>query len=336
MSPVIENKQAGVSSYKDRSTGMLVFGIIFLLLAGLCAMVGMLGLSAGLAAAGEAGAKATMGSVALVYGGVAFLFAALGSGSIRGKRWSRPLILIVSAVAVVFSTISLTMGAIFVSDFAAMLDSEFAKVPDAGLPDGMGYIILAMMGAFFFFAGVVFPAVLFLFYRSPHVKATCEAKDEKRRWTDACPVPVLALVVLVSVNALFVLLTPFTSKGFFPFFGEYLIGLPGAIGCLLVASVLFYAVWRCYYLDELGWWLILLVSTVQSVSQVMTMLQADFGELYRMLGYTSDMIEELVKTQELLRGFNTANAAAFGVAGLVFLIWVKGYFSRAERAMADD
>lgn len=321
------------AKYKDRSTGLLVFGIVFLLLAGLSAMVGLLSLAAGMSAnstPGQGGAGTTMLGVFLVYGFVAVVLGVLGAGSIRARRWCRPIVLALSAFACVASSLSVVIGAIFASDFAKMFDAEFAKLPQQGVPEGMGYVVLFFMGAFFLFAGVLFPLGIFLFFRSPHVRATCEAKDPDRRWTDACPVPVLALVMMVGVNALFVVLAPFTSKGFFPFFGEYLIGFPGGIACVLMASALFYAAWRTYYLDILGWWIILAVSMLQSVSQVMTMMNADFAELYRMMGYPADMIEQLVESQRMMSGFSTTNTAVFAVVGLVFLVWVKRYFRNGE------
>ena len=48
-----------------------------------------------------------------------------------------------------------------------------------------------MMG----FVFVLLPIAWVLFYRSRHVQATCEARDPVARWTDACPLPVLALRV---------------------------------------------------------------------------------------------------------------------------------------------
>ena len=50
-------------------------------------------------------------------------------------------------------------------------------------------IALLFLGVFF----VILPAVWIFFYKSRQVKATCEARDPVARWTDACPLPVLAL-----------------------------------------------------------------------------------------------------------------------------------------------
>jgi hypothetical protein len=68
----------------------------------------------------------------------------------------------------------------------------------------------AVIAIAFVFNGVVFvllPAIWTYFYRSPHVKATCEARDPVARWTDACPLPVLGfcLWLLFSVPMLLVM-----------------------------------------------------------------------------------------------------------------------------------
>ena len=55
---------------------------------------------------------------------------------------------------------------------------------------GVIMVITCLMFGFFFIA---LPAVWIFFYKSRHVKATCEARDPVTRWTDACPLPVLGL-----------------------------------------------------------------------------------------------------------------------------------------------
>jgi len=66
-------------------------------------------------------------------------------------------------------------------------------------------VALGFMGLLF----IVLPGGLILVYQSRHTKATCEARDPVPRWTDACPLPVLALslmlgfgVVLVTTHSL--------------------------------------------------------------------------------------------------------------------------------------
>ena len=49
------------------------------------------------------------------------------------------------------------------------------------------------MTLFFLVFFILVPAVWTFFYNSRHVKATGEAPDPVTRWTDACPLPVLAI-----------------------------------------------------------------------------------------------------------------------------------------------
>ena len=48
---------------------------------------------------------------------------------------------------------------------------------------------------------VIIPGVLVMFYGSKHVKATCELWDPQIRWTDKCPLPVLALSLVAGLSA---------------------------------------------------------------------------------------------------------------------------------------
>jgi hypothetical protein len=104
--------------YKDRSTGLVLFGVLELGIALVCLLgFAFMLLSAGMTAAGAvAGAPAvnrgTIVSGSLFYLGVAAFFGTMGAGSLLARRWARTLMLIVSwlwlavgifaAVAVVF------------------------------------------------------------------------------------------------------------------------------------------------------------------------------------------------------------------------------------------
>jgi len=67
------------------------------------------------------------------------------------------------------------------------------------------------------------------FYSSRHVKATCEARDPVPRWTDACPLPVLALCLWAWLCLPMMLFMPFSGHMVMPFFGMFLTGAPAAV-----------------------------------------------------------------------------------------------------------
>src|SRR5665647_2997139 len=86
-------------AYKDRSTGLIVFGILTLLLGCLAGLFTLLMLVQ-LTKAKPAGAPAVNPSAILmgigIYGGLAVTLIWLGIGSIMARRWARALLLIFS------------------------------------------------------------------------------------------------------------------------------------------------------------------------------------------------------------------------------------------------
>jgi len=308
--------------FKDRSTGLKLFGILFLILGALCLMLGLVSLAGGLPP-----------SLFIAYGSVAVMFLSLGRGSLRARRWCRPLVLILSGAAIVSSLVNLITGIFHGGDLMAMLEENMNTMTTGQpMPEVFPLMMLVGMGLFLTVVGVLMPLGVFLFYRSRHVKATCEWQDPVPAWTDACPVPVLALVVLAGMGGVLYGTTPFGSKGLFAFFGQYLIGVPGGIACLLVASVMIYAAWRSYYQDILGWWILLGLFVVMSISYVMTSMTGDIVPAYQAMGYTQEMIDTAVSIDQHMRGWSLFSSVTYGVIGLAFLLWVKPYFAMQQEA----
>lgn len=85
------------SDFRDRSTGLLWFGVLIIGCGCLCTLmlaliwVGQLILSV---QTGQAPAVHSLIPAFVFYGGAAAALIALGIGSIQGRRWARPLILI--------------------------------------------------------------------------------------------------------------------------------------------------------------------------------------------------------------------------------------------------
>ena len=106
-----------------------------------------------------------------------------------------------------------------------------AQLPQMSeLPEGAGASILAGTLAVFGVFLVILPAVLVFFYRSRHVRATCEAHSPGPDWTEACPLSVLTLALWLLVGALFMFASPVAIRGAIPFFGRI---LSGGIGLAL-------------------------------------------------------------------------------------------------------
>src|SRR5258708_33744181 len=94
---------------------------------------------------------------------------------------------------------------------------------------------------------VVIPGAMVLFSRSTHVKLPCEARDPVPRWTDRCPLPVLAVVLIQAFGAVGMLLMLPVYGRAFPLFGLIITGLPAVAMSLAFAAFSLYAA-RGFYL----------------------------------------------------------------------------------------
>lgn len=311
-------------SYKNRSTGLTIFGILTLLLGGLCALFVLLMLAEQATIARANPAQANFASIIfaiVIYGGLAVVLVWLGIGSILARRWARALLLI-------FSWTWLVTGAIALVSIACVMPQVLAQqsaASPATPPVPMGAIMLSM----FLFLSVFFivcPLLWIFFYNSPHVKATCEARDPKIRWTDACPLPVLALSLWLLFGVPMFLLIPITAHGVMPFFGMFLTGPAGSLLCLVLAAVWAYAAWLLYKLDIRGWWLILIVFLVFFLSSLLTYARHDMIEAYRLMGYPEAQIEQIRKIN-LFTGHGMSWLMGFCMAPfLAYILFIKRYF----------
>ena len=147
-----------------------------------------------------------------------------------------------------------------------------------------------VMFVMMFFIYIVIPGTFVLVYRSPHVKATCEHDDPKIRWTDKCPLPVLAVSLLCGFGAVWCFTAIFTMN-VFPFFGTLRVGLPSAIIFVLMARALVAISWGTYKLKPLAWWACIFLIILGTTTASITFLTSDFEALYVAMGYSTEQIK---------------------------------------------
>jgi hypothetical protein len=193
--------------YKDRRTGLVLFGILEILIglfAGLMALMMVVGLVAG---SGTPGAPPMrmMAPIGMMYLGIGALFIALGVGSMMALRWARALTLVVSWWWLI-------IGVLTCFALIAMLPRMFDTLPaeQAAAKPFMIGCLSVIVGLFF----ILLPFGFILFYRSPNVKATVEARDPVHRWTDGVPLPLLAFSVWMILGAAATLLCGFMYPSF--------------------------------------------------------------------------------------------------------------------------
>ena len=321
--------------FKDRSTGLTVFGILTLLLGCAAGLMVLMMLAATSVAPTNPNTPPTpLASVILVifmYGGLAVSLIWLGIGSVMARRWARALLLI-------FSWAWLVMGIILMPVMGFFLPKVWENMPAINgrpaMPPGaitiMMIVMLLVVGFFF----VLLPAIWIFFYSSRHVKATCERRDPVTRWTDACPLPVLGMCLWLLMSVPMMLIMPVMSHGLMPFFGMLLTGLPGSFLWLVVAALYGYCAWRLYKMDVRAWWITLVVILLFTLSNVITYSEHNILEIYHAMGYPQAVIDQIQKM-----GMFTGNSMAWMmlivmVPCLGYILFVKKYLPGSKTSRA--
>lgn len=323
-----QNPTAESAPYQDRSTGLIVFGILTIALGCLSGLFVPLILFGQAMAATTTREPANFSAILpalFIYGGLAVVLVWLGIGSIMARRWARALLLI-------FSWSWLVMGLFEIATMAFIMPKVLANLPSTGKsgdPAMNAAVMSGVLVGMFLVLGVVFvilPAIWTYFYSSRHVKATCEARDPVTRWTDHCPLPVLALCLWALFCAPMMLIMPFIGHCVAPFFGIFLTGVPAALFYLALAALWGGAAWLMYQLDLRGWWLILIAIVVGMTSTVLTFAQHDVLEMYRLMDYPETQIAQIQK-MGLLTGNGMTWLMVFSAAPFLgYLVFIKKYF----------
>ena len=285
-----ENAQA--PDFKDRKTGLIVFGILQILLGALCALMVPFMIFAMVVSflVDNTTAPPTnpimMIPAILIYALLAAWFITMGIGSLKTRRWARALILVSSWYWLICGICGLTF-------FLLFLPGIYDNMAETGeLPRGFILVMKCITAVFMTIIYVLIPGSLVLFYRSRHVKATCQARDPQPRWTDKCPLPVLALSMLFTVWAVS-MLTMGAHGWTFPFFGTILTGISGAAVVLTLIPCLAYLAWSIYRLSINAWWCALLLTIAWALSTAVTFSRVSILDLYEKMNYSEQQLESM-------------------------------------------
>ena len=318
--------------HKDRKAGLVVFGALtaaagaFSLL-----MIGLILVSLTLVRNRPdlPSPGAPLITVA-VYAVVGLTLICLGIGSIMAKRWARALLAVLSWCA-------LATG-VYSAGFLYAIRSGFVEVMrtmrppnQPELPPGTEAALFAMMAVIMLIFYIILPLVWGLFYSSKNVKATCEQRDPKMRWTDRCPLPLLAVVLWAAFGAGSMIVLGLW-RPIAPAFGLLLTGPVAGIILLLTALLWGYSAWLLYRLNLIGWWVLLLTFALFSVSSLMTYSHVSVEELYRHLNYPPQQIALMSKLvpQHLFKWISVICTVPF----LAYLLYVRRFFPTRIRSSA--
>ena len=321
---------APAPDYKDRSTGLLVFGILEIAAGAFSALalpIMLLGMVIGRKAPGG---PPPLGSVipgAVTYAVAAVVLVTLGIGAIQAKRWARALNLILAWVWLI-------MGALVTGLLIVLLPSGFlagmktAAAQNANAPPvspAVAAVVVTFIIILFAVFFVVLPIAFLLFYRSKNVEETCKHRDPVERWTDRRPLPIIAVALLAAVGSLYYVVMSFTTP-LFPFFGKYLTGLPGGIACLIFAVVDAFVAVAFLRLNIMGWWVALAAMTIRIISAAVTYGRDDLMQAYARLGWSPDKLQAMSNNPLFRSHAILWMSLGFMVLYLGFLLWLRRYF----------
>jgi hypothetical protein len=265
------------TAYQDRSTGLVVMGILEICLALLCLLfLGFMAIATLSLAASPAGRDAGLNLRSLLGGGLVYLFAGaffgtLGIGTLRGRRWARTIGFVTSWMWLVFGL----FGCVAMIFVLPRMSAGFSAAAGSAASPGIGMFMTGCIGFMLFLIYLVLPGILLLFYRGANVKATVEAKDPTIPWTDRVPAPVLALtlmLVLAGAGSLLLL-----SYGIFPLAGKLLTGIPAVLSILVSAALAWVLAWGIYQRRLAYWWAAVVLFILSCVNGSLLLVQGSAG-----------------------------------------------------------
>jgi hypothetical protein len=321
------------NAYKDRTAGLICFGVLLILIGLICLLLGgITGLSMWFVLHGNADVPNVTPASAVIpvvlYTGLATLFVWLGIGALMARRWAAALLHVLSVLWLLSGCLGIVVAGTMLGTHMRNLGADADPATRAGMLVG-----ILVGGAMMVVAYVLMPAAIWLFFRSPHVTATCAAKDPRARWTDRCARPVLGAVTamfLLGLNTCQVLVYPVA-----PFFGRLATGAT-AIGLQLGSGLLLLTGALLLYRRRMeGWWIAAILLLLWTISTLVTFQLVEPDAWLQALGLEVDEKMRALMTM----GFSKQAGAwvaiwSCGVAG--FLLYLKKYLTPASSGGAES
>jgi hypothetical protein len=309
--------------FKDRSAGLVVFGVIEIAIGAFCALLIPLALAVTLAARSVSGLDVAVDARTLapslaVYAVIAASFIWLGVGSIRARRWA-------AAVMLSLSWLWLLTGALAMVLLWLLMPRLQDLAGMAELPGGAMSVALVTTSLLLGFIYVLLPLAFVIFYRSPNVAATCRARDPGPSWVDGCPSQIVSLVVVYGLCAASLLVVP--AYGFpFPVFGVILDGWSGAAAWLLVLALLLYLMLGTARREPRAWAVAMAASLLAACSSTVTAAVVPWSvwlDRLTLPGQPPELAAVLGKPSSLAL---VLGSLAVWVTWIAYLLYVRRFF----------
>jgi hypothetical protein len=310
--------------FKDRSTGLVVLGILEIAIGGFCALLIPLALALTVASQSLAGSAAgpevrTLVPGLLIYGLIAVGFVWIGVGSVRARRWARAVMLSLAWLWLITGLLSMVV-------FWVLVPRWIGVAGMSDLPGNALTLVMLTTGLFLGFIYVLLPLAFVLFYRSEHVAATCRARDPGPSWVDDCPQQIVTLVLLYGICAASLLIVP--AYGFaFPLFGVILEGWSGAAAWLVVVALLLLLLVGTARRDPRAWTLAMVASIVAAVSSTVHAAMVPMSAWLDRVATSAEERQMMASVGDLTPTAMVLLSLAVWGSWIVYLFMVRRFFS---------
>jgi hypothetical protein len=328
MQPIDYQTPEGPIGFRSRKTMLLVMGIILIAMGAISGCMGIVA-PIGIIVSQKANPAvqhnvrdmaAGLGilvlvSIALIWGGI---------GSIRCRRWIRPLVLILGTLGLVVGVG--TMGVMIIAIPQMLQAIQTPPTPGApAMPAAARgfFVAFTLLTVLVLYVGI--PAVFVWFYRPDDVRKTLEYYDPRPRWTDQRPLPLLGISVVCALASLSCLLALINYRAM-PLFGFIVTGAAG-MAVILVSLVAFaFAAVLTYRRQIAGWWLAIAIVGLFTLSTIVTALRLDPNRLVEAMGMNP-------QEAKMYRDNPMSEPIVMGIVGVVvslvtigYLLWARKFF----------
>ena len=325
------------SVYPDRSERLLLLGIFQVVLGCLCGLMGAVMVGAamlgpmGAVPQGQSTSLQMMIPALVFYVLLAVALIWLGIGLVRARRWAWTLTVVLSWMWLVIRVVSFVA---FVFLIGPMIWESMAR--DGKVPREMIMGMLMVMGLFVVCVYILLPGLFLVVCHRESVRATCQTRDPKIRWTDRCPMPVLALTVIQALGAV-AMPSALAYGSVIVLFGVFLSRASGTVAIGLIMLVLAYLAWGSYRLQMAAWWGMLLAGMVGALNTVVTFSRTDLMQMYEKMGFPPEQLEMMRKTGivELMSRWGPWMSLVGGAAWLGYLLYVRRYFIHSDEQTTE-
>jgi len=260
------------------------------------------------------------------YFALAVAFIWLGIGLALARRWAWTLTVVLAWMWLIMGVVGFVTVVFFMDSKTWASIAQQGKMPPEGMM-AMRITVGVVMACIY----ILLPGVFLVLCHHESVRATCQRRDPKIRWTDRCPMPVLALSIILGLSV--VSMSSLVAYGcVMPLFGVFISGAVGAVVILLIALVLAYLAWGTYRLKLAAWWGTLLLWIVGGLNAVVTFSRIDLMEMYEKMGMPADQLEIMRKMGffESMSHWAPWMGLVGGALWLGYLLYVRRYFLAAR------